>query len=252
MSKEGVAGFHLTKADVALLVDGENLSAQMAPTLLAQARKMGRTRVVRVYGRCNELSQWLEVPGFVPVLTDARPQSADIRLAIDAVTLALGDGIRNFVIGSSDVDFAPLALHLREHGCTVMGAGSSLASDRLRGACSSYEVMAVDQPAPTHPPISRIAETPAVSPSAKPSKPETRAQGSTNPRLWTLVKQSFDAAARLDGWLTIKEFRLCMAERGLDDSEQNWKVQIRPYLGQCELRDHKGSIYLRLRQPRTP
>lgn len=235
--------------DVALLVDGENLSFRTAPSLLTLARRTGRPRIVRVYGRSSGLAPWLEVPGFVPVLTDARPQSADIRLAIDAVTLALGVGIAKFVIGSCDVDFAPLALHLREHGCSVIGAGSAVASDRLRAACCRYEVLEADPSAPASARIEVASQPVTNSQVIAPQKVALRATGATNPKLWTLIKQTFAADVESDGWLTIKQFRQRMARLGQEDSDQNWRVRLKPYSGACEMQDQSGSFRIRLRQP---
>ncbi|HLL17314.1 MAG TPA: NYN domain-containing protein, partial [Rubrivivax sp.] len=51
--------------------------------------------------------------------------STDIAMAVDAIDLVLAERPQVVVIASSDSDFAPLVLRLREKGCVVRGIGQS-------------------------------------------------------------------------------------------------------------------------------
>jgi hypothetical protein len=66
--------------------------------------------------------------GCVMLLIDAvnlaaGKNSTDIALAVDAVDLACAERPAVMVIVSSDADFSPLVLKLREKGCSVLGIG---------------------------------------------------------------------------------------------------------------------------------
>lgn len=69
-----------------------------------------------------------------------RKNAADIKLAVDAVELALGrDYISTFVIGTGDSDFTPLVHKLRELDRHVIGVGiEASTSDLLPRACDEF------------------------------------------------------------------------------------------------------------------
>jgi len=69
-----------------------------------------------------------------------RKNAADIKLAVDALELALErEFITTFVIGSGDSDFTPLVLKLRELNKRVIGVGvEGSTSELLPGACDEF------------------------------------------------------------------------------------------------------------------
>ncbi len=69
-----------------------------------------------------------------------RKNAADIKLAVDALELALErEYISTFVIGSGDSDFTPLVLKLRELNKRVIGVGvEGSTSELLPGACDEF------------------------------------------------------------------------------------------------------------------
>jgi len=69
-----------------------------------------------------------------------RKNAADIKLAVDALELALErEYITTFVIGSGDSDFTPLVLKLRELNKRVIGVGvEGSTSELLPGACDEF------------------------------------------------------------------------------------------------------------------
>ncbi|MFD3191789.1 NYN domain-containing protein [Sedimentitalea sp. HM32M-2] len=123
---------------IAVLVDGENLTAGHSAAVLAQARSMGEVRFRRVYGNACVIGGWTEQAGFGVVHTASGKNSADIRLAIDAVDLALTKQVRRFLIVSSDSDFAHVVDYLREQGAFVCGMGEQSTPPRFRAACDQF------------------------------------------------------------------------------------------------------------------
>jgi hypothetical protein len=126
--------------NLALLIDGENISATFATALLTEARKLGDPAIRRVYGKSEHIAAW-DAEGFRLMQTRPGKNAADLLLSIEAMTLALRDGITSFVIASSDGDFVYLATQLRETGATVLGLGEDKAPSAFRNACSRFVVL---------------------------------------------------------------------------------------------------------------
>lgn len=122
---------------IALLVDGENISATLAPTILKEAEKSGTPILRRVYGKVDHIAAW-DTEGFRLVPTRPGKNAADLLLSIEAMKLALRDGFETLVIATSDGDFVYLATQLRELGTTVIGLGEAKAPKAFRAACTRF------------------------------------------------------------------------------------------------------------------
>jgi len=120
----------------------------------------------------------------------AGKNSTDIALAVDAMDLAIAERPDVAVLVSSDSDFAPLVIRLREKGCHVCGIGQQgktgeetmavydafvdlahqgqamppparKAAPRTRAAASS-RAKSVAEPAPAATPVAPLADAPAA------------------------------------------------------------------------------------------
>lgn len=147
-----ISGRAAGAAAVAVLVDGENLSSCHAAAVLQRAQVMGAARVRRVYGDVCAIPGWTEQDGFGVVHTGSGKNSADIRLAIDAVDLVLADRVRRFLIVSSDADLGHVAVYLRERGAFVCGMGEEKTPNRFRAACHAFHQLEPAGTAPCHTP----------------------------------------------------------------------------------------------------
>ncbi len=125
----------------ALLVDGDNLTPRHAGRILEMAAARGRLDVARVYAAAHRPTDWLTAPGFRFVHAGAGKNAADVLLCIDAMELALRDGIEGFVLATSDRDFAHLAQRLREYGRPVLGLGEEKAPEEFRRACTDFALL---------------------------------------------------------------------------------------------------------------
>ncbi|MDK3073168.1 NYN domain-containing protein [Sedimentitalea sp. JM2-8] len=123
---------------VAVLIDGENIAASHAQTILKQARQQGVPRIRRVYGDAALLKGWDAEPEVDLIHTRCGKNSADMKLAIDAVDLAARGLTRRFVIVSSDGDFTHLARHLCERGHRVTGMGGVQTPEAFQRACGWF------------------------------------------------------------------------------------------------------------------
>ncbi len=113
---------------VMLLIDADNVSADV----IAQAfeRVMAEQRAIHVRrAYCTaelaakhvKLFKALSIRPIVNVSTGKN--STDIALAVDAIDLVISERPDVVVLVSSDSDFAPLVIRLREKGCRVEGIG---------------------------------------------------------------------------------------------------------------------------------
>ncbi len=126
---------------IAVLVDGDNVSARHSAQVLCEAGKMGRVDVARVYAAANRPSDWLTMPGYRLLHAGTGKNGADLLLSIDAMELALLGGVEIFVIATSDGDFTHLAQRLRERGLHVLGLGEGKAPEGFRLACTEFRVL---------------------------------------------------------------------------------------------------------------
>jgi NYN domain len=149
---------------VAVLVDGDNISASFADHILRCGQRLGRVDVARVYAGAGNPSQWLSMAGFRYFHAGAGKNAADLLLTIDAMEMAFGPRPDAFVIASSDSDFTHLALRLRERGHHVCGIGEAKAQQAFRIACTEFvELRAAPVLAPkaSVPPAVTAAKHPA-------------------------------------------------------------------------------------------
>jgi predicted nuclease of predicted toxin-antitoxin system len=125
----GLAGT-LGAPRVMLLVDADNVSADVIEQAMAEVRERhGAIHVRRAYCTAETAvkhARTFERLALRPMVNLTAGKNAnDIALAIDAMDLAATERPDVAVIVSSDSDFAPLAIRLREKGCRVEGFGQT-------------------------------------------------------------------------------------------------------------------------------
>jgi uncharacterized protein (TIGR00288 family) len=113
---------------VMLLIDADNVSADVIEQAVQRTlADQGAIHVRRAY--CNaetalkqqSLFKRLSVRPMVNLASGKN--STDIALAVDAMDLVVAERPERVVLVSSDSDFAPLVIRLREKGCRVCGIG---------------------------------------------------------------------------------------------------------------------------------
>jgi uncharacterized protein (TIGR00288 family) len=113
---------------VMLVIDADNVSADVIEQAIDKVRaEHGAIHVRRAYCTAEsavkhlKLFKALSIRPIVNVSTGKN--STDIALAVDAIDLVMAERPDVVVIVSSDSDFAPLVIRLREKGCRVQGIG---------------------------------------------------------------------------------------------------------------------------------
>ena len=134
---------------LALLIDGENIAPSWIPKILDIASEHGEVVVRRAFGLLEEKSWtqalvWHAIQPMRRAQGPAGKNSADIELTIAAVDMLSDTRIDGYCLVSSDSDFAPLALRLRESGRFVLGIGARQTREALINAYSHFGF--IDEP----------------------------------------------------------------------------------------------------------
>lgn len=144
-----------TERTLAVFIDFENLAIGFKHRrgdfdihkILERLVEKGKVIVKKAYADWNEYKQYtkplhenaIELIE-IPRRSMTGKNSADIRLAVDAMDLAWSkEHIDTFVIVSGDSDFSPLVSKLKENGKHVIGLGmKESTSDLLAGNCDEF------------------------------------------------------------------------------------------------------------------
>jgi len=142
--------------DLAVFIDFENIALGLRdrkdPTfdigrVLERLLEKGKVIVKKAYADWSRFGSYTR--GFheaaielieIPHRRDSGKNSADIRLAVDAMDLCYAkEHIDSFVIVSGDSDFSPLVSKLKENGKHVIGLGmKDSTSDLLTANCDEF------------------------------------------------------------------------------------------------------------------
>lgn len=121
------------KNDIALLVDADNISAPFVDAIAKYLWKTGAALSQRrAYGGHEKLGAMKDVlrKHAVRAFVNLGKGTTDVALTVDAMDLLRDEAMPLTVaIASSDADFAPLAVRLREAGVRVMCFAHRLAAD---------------------------------------------------------------------------------------------------------------------------
>ena len=133
---------------VMLLIDADNVSADVIAQAVEKVlAEQGAIHVRRAYCTAESAQKNLALfkrHSIRPIVNlSAGKNSTDIALAVDALDLVLAERPQLVVIVSSDSDFAPLVIRLREKGCRVEGIGQQgKTGDETQAVYDAYSVLA--------------------------------------------------------------------------------------------------------------
>lgn len=131
---------------VALLIDGDNISASYITSILDELTEIGVTTIKRIYGDWTrpEMHSWRDEllnRSIQPVQQFSNvsgKNATDSALIIDAMDILYNKDVDCFCIVSSDSDFTRLASRLAESGKTVIGMGEEKTPGSFRNACTRF------------------------------------------------------------------------------------------------------------------
>jgi uncharacterized protein (TIGR00288 family) len=193
------------KPRVALLIDADNSPATKIDLILNELSTFGETSIRRAYGnwKKQELKGWedqLHEHAIRPMQQydySKGKNASDMAMVIDAMALLYTDRPDAFGIVSSDADFTPLVMHLREKGAAVYGFGARKTPEPFVNACSRF--LFLDKlAAEREDDANGDKETGAAAPLRVPS-----AQLRQDAKLVTLLRNAVIAAQDDAGWARV-------------------------------------------------
>jgi uncharacterized protein (TIGR00288 family) len=138
--------------NIALLIDADNASPIHLDEVLLVLGELGTINIRRAYGNWAKasLKGWGDLTGFHSILPVQQfdvvkgKSATDMRMVIEAMDLLFGGRVDGFGIMSSDSDFLPLAMRIKQDGLPVYGFGTAKTPISFQQACSRfYDVAAL-------------------------------------------------------------------------------------------------------------
>jgi hypothetical protein len=131
---------------LAVLIDADNASSQIADGLFEEIAKIGEASVRRIYGdfAAQRMKGWASVLSKHAIIPQQQfayvtgKNASDIALVIDAMDLLHSGRFDGFCLVSSDSDFTRLAARIREQGVDVYGFGEQKTPESFRQACRRF------------------------------------------------------------------------------------------------------------------
>ena len=138
--------------NIALLIDADNASPLDLDEVLLVLGELGTINIRRAYGNWakTSLKTWGSLTGLHSILPVQQfdvvkgKSATDMRMVIEAMDLLFGGRVDGFGIMSSDSDFLPLAMRIKQDGLPVYGFGTAKTPISFQQACSRfYDVAAL-------------------------------------------------------------------------------------------------------------
>jgi len=161
--------------NIALLIDADNASPDSLDPVLTVLAELGTVNIRRAYGNWQKpgLKGWANIIHLHAIepqqqfdLTKGK-SATDMKMIIDAMDLLYGGHVHGFGIMSSDSDFMPLAMRIRQDGLPVYGFGAAKTPKSFQNACTRFIDVGALAKADAAEPM------PAAAPGAKPVIDET-------------------------------------------------------------------------------
>jgi hypothetical protein len=132
--------------NVALLIDADNASPDTLDPVLTVLAELGTVNIRRAYGNWEKpgLKGWAKIVHLHAIephqqfdVTKGK-SATDMKMVIDAMDLIYGGRVGGFGIMSSDSDFMPLAVRIKQDGLPVFGFGTAKTPESFREACTRF------------------------------------------------------------------------------------------------------------------
>lgn len=149
----------MDKPRLALLIDADNIPFRLLSDILRHVETLGNPFVKAIFGDFSENrnSEWIvgvrefALEPIFQVSGGKGKNSTDIAMTIRAMDLLHAGHIDGFCLASSDRDFLPLALRLRQAGKDVYGFGENKTDVAFRNNCTKFFVLGGERKAPVEP-----------------------------------------------------------------------------------------------------
>ena len=205
MSERGIMSKNEDLESIVVLIDADNAHPAKLKAIIDEISTYGRIVVKKAYGNWKDtkLKNWepelkrLAIKPEQQFAYTTGKNATDISLTIDAMDLLYTKLYDAFVLVSSDSDYTPLAIRLRESGVAVLGVGETKTPDAFRNACDDFiltENLNGSEPVKDE---SAGAKQKAKSPSAK------AVSENSLDYIHNLLKTANEKYQDADGWVNI-------------------------------------------------
>ncbi|GAA3914136.1 NYN domain-containing protein [Luteimonas lutimaris] len=199
---------------IALLIDADNAPASKIDVILAEVARHGEANVRRAYGnwKSQHLNGWekvLHTYAIRPIQQFAYStgkNASDMAMVIDAMDLLYARNLDGFAIVSSDADFTPLVMRLRNDGVAVYGFGEEKTPEPFVKACSVFLY------------LEKLGEQEQAGTAASTTRARTKQQLQDNATLVRTLRNAIDAAQGDDGWSHLGAVGSHISNQGSFDS----------------------------------
>lgn len=231
------------KARIALLIDADNSSAKKIDLILNELSAYGETSIRRAYGNWTKdaLKPWADVlheHAIRPVqqFDYSRGKNAsDMAMVVDAMALLYNDRPDVFGIVSSDADFTPLVMHLKEKGAAVFGFGERKTPAPFQSACSRF--LFLEKLATPEEVEDDTAAADEEVPRARLRVPTAKLK--QDAALVTLLRNAVGGAADESGWARVSTVGQHIANQSSFDSRNYGYASLTKLLAATQLFDMK-------------
>jgi len=132
--------------NIALLIDADNASPDSLDPVLTVLAELGTVNIRRAYGNWEKpgLKGWAKIVHLHAIEPQQQfdvtkgKSATDMKMLIDAMDLLYGGRVGGFGIMSSDSDFMPLAMRIRQDGLPVYGFGEAKTPLSFQNACTRF------------------------------------------------------------------------------------------------------------------
>lgn len=175
-----------TKPRLIVLIDGENIRADLAEEVSVKVRQLGAAIEVRVYGHYDQsgMNPWREVSrsrGFIVVdVPVSGENSTDFHLTIEAVDILHTRKLDGMCIVSSDRGFSALSARIRRSAMPVFGLGEANSPQEYRHCFDRFIEIGLDRNANAAP-AQQVAKQPSKA-KGVPSLPISTTPSATPPK----------------------------------------------------------------------
>ncbi|KAK2009462.1 hypothetical protein LZ32DRAFT_608481 [Colletotrichum eremochloae] len=251
-------------ASLAVLIDLDNAAASSIGAILKEAAKHGTPLLRRAYGdwTSTSMQSWKGLllshsiqPKQQFAYTTGK-NASDMAMTIDAMDLVHSNRFSGFCLVSSDSDFTPLAVRIRDSGMSVYGFGHKRTPLPFVMACNKFtyvediasrEQLAAPQanPATTVSPPQKDASSARESPpqkdasSARESPPQKDISSVTlDSPLGKMLQDAVESASDEEGWAYLNLVHYLIIKQNPDfDSRRYGKVSFGDFLKDTGLFD---------------
>ena len=183
---------------LALLIDAENVALDKLESVIQEISAYGRIVIQRAYGDWSKesLKNWKDSLNRFGIKAEQqfnytpKKNSADMALTIDALDLLHQSSYDALAIVSSDCDFTPVSLYVREHGIYVIGIGEKKTPEAFKKSCNEFILLKTAD--------SKIDNTLQNKPSQSGSEKRKKIPESIH----KLLKEAFETQKK-EGWVAL-------------------------------------------------